>query len=200
MYNGQPRSDSRSGIDEVLRNRMFASRQDKFGLDLPAIDMQRGRDHGLAGYNDWRVHCGFSFANSFEDLKEEFPDAELRHKLRQVYGHPGNCDITTCGSLESADKGSNVGPTFKCLMAEQFQRSRDGDRLFYKNDGVFQPSQLNEINKMSMARLLCDSSNMKHINADVFIMPLMARELVPCSSLPTIDLSEWKEDLHDGHY
>jgi peroxidase len=75
-------------VDHSLRNRLFAKQDDPFDTDLKAIDIQRGRDHGLPGYNDWRVHCGLSFAKSFDDLAAEFPNHEIRNKLKQVYGHP----------------------------------------------------------------------------------------------------------------
>jgi hypothetical protein len=73
-------------VDKSLRNRLFSKPEDRFGFDLASIDMQRGRDHGLPGYNDWRVRCGLPFADSFDQLKPEFPDADVRRKLKAVYG------------------------------------------------------------------------------------------------------------------
>ena len=97
-------------------------------LDLAAINIQRGRDHGLPEYNAWRARCGLKAAETFDDLRAEISSREVRDKLRELYGHPGNVDLWVGGILEDQVDGAKVGPTFRCLLVEQFKRLRDGDR------------------------------------------------------------------------
>lgn len=97
-------------------------------LDLAAINIQRGRDHALPSYNTWRRYCNLSEAETFDDLKREISSQTVRDKLRELYGHPGNMDIWVGGILEDQIDGAKVGPTFRCLLVEQFRRLRDGDR------------------------------------------------------------------------
>ncbi len=59
-------------------------------LDLAALNIQRGRDHALPGYNDWRRYCQLPVAETFDDLKEDIRSQSLRDKLEQLYGHPSN--------------------------------------------------------------------------------------------------------------
>ena len=40
-----------------------------FGLDLIALNIQRGRDHGIPGYVEYRRICQVGPSDSFNDLR-----------------------------------------------------------------------------------------------------------------------------------
>ncbi|ELU15915.1 hypothetical protein CAPTEDRAFT_128664, partial [Capitella teleta] len=46
-------------------------------------------------------------------------------------------DIFAGGISESPLAGGMVGETFSCLMGEQFEKLRKGDRFWFENPGVF---------------------------------------------------------------
>ena len=56
----------------------------EFGLDLIAINMQRGRDHGLPGYVFYREICGVGKVNDFEDLASNISPSQIQN-LKRAY-------------------------------------------------------------------------------------------------------------------
>ena len=46
-------------------------------LDLVALNIQRARDHGIAGYVKYRDLCNVGKARSFDDLKSNINDAVM---------------------------------------------------------------------------------------------------------------------------
>ena len=114
--------------------------------------------------------------------------------MADIYKHPDDVDLFVGGILEKHVGAGTLGPTFACLIAEQFQRLRSGDRFWYENESEagFSEDQLNELRKISLARTLCDNSDdIKEIPEKVLSVKSMQ---VACESLPRMDLTKWKVD------
>uniref|UniRef100_A0A183D465 Peroxidase n=1 Tax=Gongylonema pulchrum TaxID=637853 RepID=A0A183D465_9BILA len=107
-----------------------------------------------------RAHewCNLSPINEWHDLRS-IMSYEAIGKLRDLYGHPGNIDLFAGGIAEERLDGALVGPTFSCIIAEQFRRVRDGDRFWYEREGVFSESQKDAIEQTSLARIICDNAD-----------------------------------------
>ena len=46
-------------------------------MDLAAINMQRGREHGVPGYGRWRDWCGLHHLTDWEDLQGVMPNKSV---------------------------------------------------------------------------------------------------------------------------
>lgn len=71
-------------ITEELTNHLFQTPSFKFGMDLAAINIQRGRDHGVPPYTSWREPCGLSDIRDFEDLQRVMLARTVR-KMENLY-------------------------------------------------------------------------------------------------------------------
>ena len=80
-------------------------------------------------------------------------------RIENVYEHVVDIDLFTGGMAEKPVVGGIVGPTFACIIGQQFLNLRRGDRFWYEggnHPGAFTPAQLQEIRKTSLARVVCD--------------------------------------------
>ncbi|XP_067224184.1 peroxidasin homolog isoform X4 [Chanodichthys erythropterus] len=184
-------------LNTELTERLF-SMAHAVALDLAAMNIQRGRDHGIPPYNDYRVFCNLTSAQNFDDLKNEIQNPTVREKLQRLYGTPLNIDLFPALMAEELVPGSRLGPTLMCLLATQFKRLRDGDRFWYENPGSFSPAQLTQLKQASLARVLCDNSdNITRIQSDVFSVADFPHGYGSCDDLPKIDLRMWQDCCED---
>uniref|UniRef100_A0AC35U402 Peroxidasin n=1 Tax=Rhabditophanes sp. KR3021 TaxID=114890 RepID=A0AC35U402_9BILA len=182
-----------------LRNRLFEVKEkNMYGFDLLSINIQRGRDHALPGYNDFRQYCGFSKLRNWKDLKNEMEPVVIK-KLRRIYNNVDDIDLYVGLITEKHNYTTHLLPkTSACIVADQFARLKKCDRYFYENNvkgSLFTQKQLNQIRKYTFNRLLCDNIKMlKMIQRNPFrLHNLKTNPYIPCSQLLSVDLRQWKE-------
>ncbi|XP_050098236.1 peroxidase-like [Anopheles aquasalis] len=181
-------------IDYELKNNFF-----KFGgpvgNDLRSLDIQRARDHGLPSYNKFREWCGLGKIKSFSDLGSRLNSPQLPALFASVYTSVEDVELTVAGFFEKHLEDSQSGETFQCILEEQFYRTRVGDRFFFETNNKhvgFSQTQLSQLRKATMARLLCDNTvGLESMQPDAFRSLSSGNSVEPCSKLPVVDLSAW---------
>ena len=87
-------------VSDAIRNTLFANVQNR-PEDLVARNIQRGRDHGIPGYDKLRQACGMA-----DIVPGQIPEeitAENWIKLMNTYnGDPSQMDGFTVGLAETA--------------------------------------------------------------------------------------------------
>ncbi|XP_067616333.1 peroxidase isoform X2 [Eurosta solidaginis] len=189
----QPEELTDINFDREIKH-FLLRRNRPFGSDLRAIDIQRNRDHGLASYNDMREFCGLGRASSWDDYRDLI-DGYIIEKMKTLYSGYEDVDLTVGGAVEAHVAGALAGPTFLCILTEQFYRTRVGDRFWYENGDTltgFTEGQLAELRKISMARLLCDNGNqISSMQPQAFKTVSKSNPIVPCENIPQVDLTKW---------
>uniref|UniRef100_A0A8D0L1H6 Lactoperoxidase n=1 Tax=Sphenodon punctatus TaxID=8508 RepID=A0A8D0L1H6_SPHPU len=182
-------------VFQELQERLF-EQVEIMGLDLAALNLQRGRDHGLAGYNAWRGLCGLSQPCNEAELAEVLHNPELAKKFIELYGTPDNIDIWVGALAEPFISKGRIGPLLACLIGSQFRKIRDGDRFWWENPRVFTPQQRQALSKMTFSPLLCENTHITEVPKDVFKVNRYPRDFVNCTEISSLDLSPWREKNH----
>tara|TARA_B100000029_G_scaffold121071_3_gene114436 strand:- start:599 stop:2320 length:1722 start_codon:yes stop_codon:yes gene_type:complete len=115
---------------DSIRNFLFEEPQ-RGGLDLCVLDIIRARDHGIPDYNSIRKEIGLIPVKEFEEINS---DQEIIRRLNQAYRSVDELDPIIGVLSEEHVEGSTLGETGYYIIKEQFERTRNGDRLFYLND------------------------------------------------------------------
>ncbi|XP_014663461.1 PREDICTED: dual oxidase 2-like [Priapulus caudatus] len=148
--------------------------------DLMAVNIQRGRDHGLTDYMSARRHFNLPAWDNFEDYFNatylddngvevpRFPlfhagpqrnlseALELRQRVEDVFdGRTDQMDIWPGGMLETRETGP--GELFTYIIRDQFKRIRDGDRFWYENyrlNGQFTEEEVDVIRNITLRDII----------------------------------------------
>ncbi len=156
---------SSATINDDLRNMLNANPPGEEG-DLAAIDILRERDLGIATLNQTREALGMTPYTSFDQITS---DPTLASELQQAYGSVDQVDLFVGGLAEDpASGGSMVGPTFQAIIAQQFENLRDGDPLFYQNQG-FSPQLMTQIQNTTLSDLIVRDTNTTAMQPDAFV-------------------------------
>ena len=137
-------------VIHTLRNLLFGA-PGSGGLDLTALNIQRGRDHGLPSYTDMRTTMGLSAITAFEQITD---DVTLQQSLRDAYGDVSKVDLWIGGLAETPlnDQGSQLGELFQAIIVKQFTDLRDGDRFWYQN--YLTEDELDRVRGATLARVI----------------------------------------------
>ncbi|XP_013173904.1 PREDICTED: peroxidase-like isoform X2 [Papilio xuthus] len=183
----QKSQNSDLNYDDDLRHHWLG------GLDVLAIDIQRGRDHGLPGYVQYRTLCGLPHATDFQQLSDVIPQQTV-DKLSKLYDRAVDIDLVVGMMAETPLPGSLLGTTATCLIKEQLWRTRSGDRYFYTHSeaGSFSKRQLAELRRSSLAALLCDNAGVQRVQRDVFNTPSDSNPVVSCEEIKRVNLEAWQ--------
>lgn len=148
-------------VDDV-RNFLFGA-PGQGGFDLAALNIQRGRDHGLADYNTVRSAYGLPKVTSFAQIT---PDTSVQTSLAATYGSVDKLDLWVAGLAEKHLAGSSLGETFTRILVDQFSRLRDGDRSWYRNS--LPADAVREIQKTTLADIVRRNTQVSNLQGDVF--------------------------------
>ncbi|MCA9175704.1 MAG: hypothetical protein KDB14_14565 [Planctomycetales bacterium] len=134
------------------------------GLDLASLNIERGRDHGLADYNDVREAIGLGRVDNFSDITA---DVETQQKLEELYGSVDNIDLWVGALAEDHLPGASVGETLSAIITDQFQRLRDGDRLWYQNR--LEGRVLGDIEHTGLSDVIARNTELNNLQRNVFV-------------------------------
>jgi peroxidase len=150
-----------------VRNNLFGP-PGAGGLDLAALDIQRGRDHGLPDYNTLRKTYGLARVTSFAEITS---DSQIQAELQQLYGTVDNIDAFVGALAEDHLPGSGVGPLIRAVVGNQFERLRDGDRFFYTTDPFLASDAVRRVLKLetvTLAKVIRWNTDVTGIQDNVF--------------------------------
>ena len=141
------------------------------GFSLPALNILRGRDHGLSSYLEVRAELLGDIDLTTvapDDFSLITSDPALQADLETVYASVWDVDLWVGGLAEDDLPGAQLGPTFSAIIADQFSRTRAADAGFGAIDSELSAEILTEVQQTSLADILARTTGVEHLQADVF--------------------------------
>ena len=135
------------------------------GLDLAAINIQRGRERGLPDYNTVRADMGLPKINNFNELCE---DPIVVVLLAEIYGTVDNIDPWVGMLAERHLKDALFGELVIKILTNQFRSLRDGDRFYFENDNALTNEWKDVIRNTTMRSLIMRNTNISLMQDNVF--------------------------------
>ena len=152
-------------VDDV-RNFLFGP-PGAGGFDLAALNMQRGRDHGLPRYNVVRQDFGLAPKHSFAEVTS---DPVMQAKLAGAYATVDDIDVWVGALAEDHYNRAQVGELIFTILKDQFTRLRDGDRFWYQS--YLPRSWARELQGQSLSTIIRRNTPIRNeLQRNAFVVP-----------------------------
>lgn len=151
-------------IVDDLRNFLF-SEDGGVGFDLASFNIQRGRDLGLASYNDLREAVGLS---RMEDFNSITSDPDLADALASIYETVDDIDAWVGGLAEDPAGSSMLGELFTTIVVDQFIRLRGGDP-YWSEDSDLPQSEIDALWDTTLADIIERNTDIDYIQDTALI-------------------------------
>lgn len=135
------------------------------GLDLAAININRGRERGLPDYNTIREDIGLPRYSFFQQIN---PDPAIFTTLQNLYGNINNIDPWVGMLAEQRKENALFGPTVMRIMEMQFANIRNGDRYYYEQDTALLPQDRRMIKNTRMVDLVMRNTTITLMQPHIF--------------------------------
>ncbi|WP_235299084.1 peroxidase family protein [Portibacter marinus] len=159
-------------IDDV-RNFLFGA-PGAGGLDLAAININRGRERGLPHYNEVRINFGLPAVKSWEDISS---DVEVIEGMKAIYEDVNDIDPWVGMLAEDHMKNAIYGELSMTIIEKQFRVIRDGDRFYYENDDMLSEAEKREISATTLHDVIMRNTGIDLMQKNVFTA--MPHEEIP---------------------
>ncbi len=135
------------------------------GLDLAAININRGRERGLPDFNTIRQDFGLSAYTTFSEINENPDDMAT---METLYGDINNIDPWVGMLAEDHMPNALFGETIMKIMEEQFFALREGDRFYYENDPVLSQIEKEDIRNTTFRDIIMRNTGITVMQMNVF--------------------------------
>lgn len=161
----QVQQDMDAKVIDDVRNFLFGP-PGAGGLDLAAININRGRERGLPGYNTIRADLGLSTYQFFAQIN---PNPHVFTLMHNIYVNPGNVDPWVGMLAERHMPGALFGETVMEIMKRQFTALRDGDRFYFENDDALSMLEKQTIRDTRFSDIIMRNTDIALMQNNVFV-------------------------------
>ncbi len=178
------------GIDAILRGQLTARAQELdaqivddlnffletpagvSGFSLAALNMGRGLDHGLQSYIETRAALlGDIDPATLDptDFSVITSDPDTAARLAAAFDDVFQVDLWTGGLAEDQVAGTQLGPLFTHIVADQFARTRAADEGFGQLDPALGADIIAEVQASRFADIITRTTDVDMVQGDVFV-------------------------------
>nr|CCG47854.1 oikosin 21b [Oikopleura dioica] len=170
---------------DATNHKLFKPNTLNHGVDLLAINLARGREHGLGTYHELRDWC--MNHDDYGIMYNGLPSMQNGwNNVRNMYNNDGDVDLYVGLLMEQPMQNAEVGPTAGCIIVDQFLALR----------GVFSSGQLNTIKGWTLSKALCNAmEGMGSIQANLFKKAGTGQN-INCNSrnMAGMDMTAWRDE------